>query len=71
MSLGGFGGYIIVGFDHSIAARGLEYDFAIQGNAFGGAGASGQSNEPGVVWVMQDDTDHLPTLKHNRPSRLL
>lgn len=54
VSLGGFGGYIIVGFDHSIAARGLEYDFAIQGNAFGGADESGQSNEPGIVWVMQD-----------------
>ena len=54
VSLGGFGGYIIVGFDHSIPVKGLEYDFAIQGNAFGGTGATGQSNEPGIVWVMQD-----------------
>lgn len=48
VSLGAFGGYIIVGFDHSIKAGSGEYDFAIQGNAFGG------SCEPGVVWVMQD-----------------
>lgn len=54
VSLGGFGGYIIVGFDHSISAQESRYDFAVQGNAFGGVGESGQSNEPGIVWVMQD-----------------
>ena len=48
VSLGGFGGYIIVGFDHSIANSGSDYDFAIMGNAFAG------SSEAGVVWVMQD-----------------
>lgn len=48
VSLGGFGGYIIVGFDHSIIKSNLDYDFAIQGNAFN------SSNEPGIVWVMQD-----------------
>lgn len=48
VSLGGFGGYIIVGFDHSIAKTGAAYDFAIEGNAFS------SSNEPGIVWVMQD-----------------
>jgi len=48
VSLGGFGGYIVVGFDHSIANTNNEYDFAIQGNAFDG------SSEPGIVWVMQD-----------------
>lgn len=52
VSLGGFGGYIIVGFDHSIVASGGQYDFAIQGNAF--LSTSGGSNEPGIVWVMQD-----------------
>lgn len=52
VSLGGFGGYIIVGFDHSIAKTGNDYDFAIQGNAFNSQ--SGGSNEPGIVWVMQD-----------------
>lgn len=48
VSLGAFGGYIVVGFDHSIAASG-DYDFAILGNSFDG------SSEPGVVWVMQDE----------------
>ena len=48
VSLGGFGGYIVVGFDHSIANTG-DYDFAVLGNSFSG------SSEPGVVWVMQDE----------------
>jgi len=52
VSLGSFGGYIIVGFDHSIAKSGNEYDFAIGGNAF--LSDNGGSNEPGIVWVMQD-----------------
>lgn len=52
VSLGGFGGYLVVGFDHSIAAGSSGYDFAIQGNAF--LSALGGSNEPGIVWVMQD-----------------
>ncbi len=48
VSLGGFGGYIVVGFDHSVSnSRG--YDLGIIGNAFDG------SSEPGVVWVMQDE----------------
>lgn len=50
VSLGGFGGYIIVGFDHSIENKGAYkgYDFSITGNSFKG------SSEPGIVWVMQD-----------------
>ena len=48
VSLGGFGGYIVVSFDHSIANSG-DYDIAILGNSFSG------SSEPGVVWVMQDE----------------
>lgn len=48
VSLGGFGGYIIVGFDHSIDNTG-DYDFGIIGNSFKG------SSEPGIVWVMQDE----------------
>lgn len=47
VSLGAFGGYIVVGFDHSIVNTG-DYDFGIRGNNFDG------SNEPGIVWVMQD-----------------
>ncbi len=48
VSLGGFGGYIVVGFDHSISNT-RSYDFGVIGNAFDG------SSEPGIVWVMQDE----------------
>lgn len=48
VSLGGFGGYIVVGFDHSIT-NGEGYDFAVAGNSFN------SSSEPGIVWVMQDE----------------
>lgn len=48
VSLGGFGGYIIVGFDHSVDNAG-GYDLAVEGNSFDG------SSEPGIVWVMQDE----------------
>lgn len=48
VSLGGFGGYIVVGFDHSVDNI-VGYDLAIGGNSFSG------SSEPGVVWVMQDE----------------
>ncbi len=48
VSLGAFGGYIVVGFDHSIKNSGT-WDFAIYGNSFAG------SSEPGIVWVMQDE----------------
>ena len=48
VSLGGFGGYIVVGFDHSIDNTG-NYDLGILGNSFSG------SSEPGIVWVMQDE----------------
>lgn len=53
VSLGALGGYIIAGFDHSVVAGGTEdYDFEVGGNAFNNA--SGNNNEPGIVWVMQD-----------------
>ena len=48
VSLGGFGGYIVVGFDHSIDNSG-DYDLTILGNSFS------SSSEPGIVWVMQDE----------------
>lgn len=54
VSLGGFGGYIVVGFDHSIENTG-GYNIGILGNSFE------TSSEPGVVWVMQDsNSDGLP-----------
>lgn len=54
ISLGGFGGRIVVGFDHSIECSG-GYDIAIDGNSFE------SSSEPGIVYVMQDENgDGLP-----------
>lgn len=52
VSLGSFGGYITVGFDHSIA-KSHSYELAIGGNAFINTDGTG-SNEPGIVYVMQD-----------------
>lgn len=52
ISLGGFGGYIVVGFDHSILNLPGEYDFDIKGNAMDGR--SGISSEPGIVLVSVD-----------------
>lgn len=49
VSLGAWGGYIVLGFDHTVINRKDAADIMIKGNA--------QSNfaEPGVVWVMKDD----------------
>lgn len=52
ISLGAFGGYISVGFDHEVVNSQGDYDFAIFGNAF--LSATGGSSEPGTVWVMED-----------------
>ena len=48
VSLGGFGGYMVVGFDHTIRNVDGEKDFRILGNAFSG------SSEPGIVMVAYD-----------------
>lgn len=48
VSLGGWGGVLVVGFDHSINNR-EGHDFAIKGNVHEG------SSEPAIVWVMQDN----------------
>lgn len=54
VSLGGYGGYIVAGFDHSVENDG-SYNIQIKGNSFKG------SSEPGIVWVMQDENgDGLP-----------
>ena len=54
VSLGGFGGYIVVGFGHDVRNY-PQYDFEILCNTFDG------SSEPGIVWVMQDENgDGLP-----------
>lgn len=48
VSLGGWGGYVVVGFDHTIANVKDKRDFRVLGNAFDG------SSEPGVVMVSRD-----------------
>ena len=47
LSLGGWGGSVVAGFDHSIS-NGEGADFVIKGNTHEG------SSEPAIVWVMQD-----------------
>lgn len=55
VSLGGWGGYVIAGFDHSIQNVDGAKDLWVGGNAFT------TSNEPAIVWVMQDvNGDGLP-----------
>lgn len=56
VSLGAFGGYIVVGFDHTIVNLPGEYDFKIYGNAIeiGTGIASGAGSEPGIVMVAYD-----------------
>lgn len=51
VSLGGFGGYIVVKSKAPIANSG-DYDFGIYDNAFS------TSSEPGVVWVSQDSNEN-------------
>lgn len=48
ISLGGWGGYIVFGFDHMIENVKDEYDFIVLGNAFEG------NAEPGIVMVSYD-----------------
>ena len=57
MSLGGFGGYVVVGFDQPVVndpRNPYGVDFTISGNAFEAA-AKGYWSEPGAVMVMRDD----------------
>ena len=60
ISLGGYGGYVVFGFDHTIVNVEGEYDFKILGNAFFSDTQSpddtrrGGSCEPGIVMVSRD-----------------
>lgn len=59
ISLGAYGGYITVGFDHSVPNVPGEYDLKIYGNAYYDAfgtltGELGGSSEPGIVLVSKD-----------------
>lgn len=58
ISLGGFGGYVVVGFDHTIPnVKGLR-DFRVLGNpiidAFTDGSPEGNSCEPGIIQVAYD-----------------
>lgn len=59
LSLGGFGGYIVLGFNQPIQNVPDAYDFKIYSNAYydmygTATGALGGSSEPGIVLVSQD-----------------
>jgi uncharacterized protein YjdB len=61
ITLGGYGGYVVFGFDHEVMNVAGKYDFRILGNAFyannnpnGEASREGGSCEPGIVMVSRD-----------------
>jgi uncharacterized protein YjdB len=61
ISLGGYGGYVVFGFDHEVENKPGKYDFKVLGNAFyaaanpnGDASKEGGSCEPGIVMVSYD-----------------
>ncbi len=57
VSLGGFGGYVVFGFDHTVINHPGEKDFMILGNSFyelSGSDRKGGSAEPGIVMVSYD-----------------
>lgn len=55
ISLGGFGGYVTVGFDHTIQNKEGLCDFRVLGNAFFAGGSTEYgSSEPGVISVCYD-----------------
>lgn len=49
VSLGAWGGYIVLGFDHTVINESAKDDIIIYGNA------TAQFAEPAIVWVMQDE----------------
>jgi hypothetical protein len=62
ISLGGYGGYVVFGFDHMVENVAGKYDFKVLGNAFTAnanpnpnAPRDGGSCEPGIVMVSHDD----------------
>lgn len=48
VGLGGYGGYIVMGFDHVILNSADKRDFLVKGNAFA------NSSEPGIIMVSSD-----------------
>lgn len=63
ITLGGFGGYVIVGFDHTIENKPNLRDFRVLGNSFYSDAAKpgdpdGGSCEPGVIMVSRDSNNN-------------
>ncbi len=57
VTLGGYGGYVTVGFDHTIENKDGVCDFRVLGNAYystKSSGAEGGSCEAGIIMVAQD-----------------
>ena len=55
ITLGGWGGYVIFAFDHSVVNRPHQSDFLIEGNAFYSSSSNRNgSSEPGIVMVSMD-----------------
>lgn len=58
ITLGGYGGYVTVGFDHTIENKPGQRDFRVLGNAFAAASSSARggdgSCEPGIIRVAYD-----------------
>lgn len=54
LSLGAFGGYITVAFDHAVPNVTGSYDFKIYGNSYYNQTGRGGSSEPGIVLVSKD-----------------
>ena len=58
ITLGGWGGYVVFGFDHEVQNISGQTDFIVLGNAFYSDinhPENGGSSEPGVVYVSRDD----------------
>ncbi|MDR2511467.1 MAG: PKD domain-containing protein [Bacteroidales bacterium] len=61
ISLGGYGGYVIFGFDHSVQNIAGRYDFQILGNTSITNPTSnpiGSTAEPGIIMVSRDDNSN-------------
>lgn len=59
ISLGGYGGYVVFGFDHRVENQTGKMDFEVLGNAFFSTASTsssrrGGSSEPGIILVSQD-----------------
>ena len=58
ITLGGWGGYVVFGFDHPVVNVAGEYDLIVEGNAFYASAAEGAAGggscEPGIVMVSVD-----------------